>query len=86
MINIRPEGMPMYHTLIPNQNLKAWKKGEMKDVLIAKYKCGRFAVMGVFVVNLYDATLCKMDFFYQIFDGEQELHDTFSEQLKIAIP
>lgn len=52
MINIRPVGYPMFHRLSPNKNLKDWKKGELKDVLIAKYKCGRFAVMGNFVVNL----------------------------------
>lgn len=85
MINIHEQGMPRFHSLRPSKNLNGWDKGELKDVLIAKYKCGRFAVMGNFVVNLYDASQCKMDFFYQLFDNEQDLHDTFSEQLTLPL-
>lgn len=54
-------------------------KGDMKDVLIAKYKDGRFAVMGVFFVSLLDPSKCKMDFFYELLT-EKELHETFTEQ------
>lgn len=85
MIKIHQEGMPVFHRISPNKDLKGWKSGELKDVLIAKYKCGRFAVMGNFIVNLYDASLCKMDFFYQLFDTEQQLHETFSEQLTLPL-
>lgn len=85
MIKLHAQGMPVFHRLTPNENLKGWKKGELKDVLIAKYKCGRFAVMGNFVVNLYDASLCRMDFFYQLFLNEQELHETFTEQLTLPL-
>lgn len=85
MVKIHAPSMPVFHRLSPNKDLKGWKEGEMKDVLIEKYKCGRFAVMGNFVVNLYDASLCRMDFFYQLFSSEKELHDTFTEQLTLPL-
>lgn len=74
MIQINRLGWPLYHRVTANKKI-----GEMKDVLIAKYKDGRFAVMGVFFVNLDDASKCKMDFFYQLV-SEQELHETFTDQ------
>ncbi len=79
MIQINAIGVPQYHRLTANRKIGDMKPGDMKDVLIAKYKDGRFAVMGVFFVNLIDASKCKMDFFYELMT-ESELHETFTEQ------
>lgn len=79
MIQLQPKGYPVFHRLIANKKMNGWDSGALKDVLIAKYSTGKFAVMGLWFPDMFNPEKSRMDNFYQLFT-EQELHDSFTEQ------
>lgn len=78
MVQLKPKSMEYkVHSLIANKDLGKTKtdikEGDMRQCLIIAMTDGRFAVFS-YVWNEY---------FYYVIKDEDELHETFNEQLAI---